>query len=338
MHFLSKLIFTSLVPLVVAVGIYVIIDPFKILNSEELQRAYVMSGRYNKLAINKGMLSLMALDSRIASHDVPDSFIFGASISCYYEVDYWKRLIDTDVVPFHFDSSSEGVKSLRLKLEFLQDTGVDVSNALIIIDPKIIEAPLVGDDILSADHPVLCGLWYWPQWHMRYLKAFYDPAFLESYLPSRFTGYNHKYGKREIFERQPMEYDYYKNEESIPLWDAEIKGSTAAFYVSRDFPACRELHCSNESRIDQERESEYRKIAQLLGQTDYHVVISPMLDLDTLSWRDDCLLREIFGAERYHNFSVEMAHVALCDSNWYDRRHYRAPVAREIMDRVYRRD
>ena len=76
----------------------------------------------------------------------------------------------------------------------------------------------------------------------------------------------------------------------------------------------------------------------MLERADYRVVVSPTIDLDTLSRRDDNLLREIFGAERYHNLSVEMAHVALCDSNWYDSRHYRAPVAREIMDRVYRRD
>ncbi len=168
------------------------------------------------------------------------------------------------------------------------------------------------------------------------MKAFYDPDFLISYLPSLYTGTQYRYGFSEIFDRQPSIYDMYRNEESIPAWDEEIRRNPASFYALRCFPEVREPHCSNPGRIDDVREHEYRRVASLLKGTDYHVVATPTLDCDTLSLRDTQLLKDIFGTDRFHNMTSCMADVAMQDSNWYDTRHYRAPVARAIMDAVYR--
>lgn len=336
--FVARAFLVAGVPVAIVIAIYLWVDPFYVVGDDLLEAVESTSKSYSRLSVNKGLLSLSALDRRVESGDVPDSFIFGASISCYYEADYWMQYIPTSTTPMHFDSSSEGAESMRLKLEYLARSGVIIKHALIVIDPATIEYDLSGNSIMSADPPRVAGLSTWPRWHLRFFKAFYDPDFMITYLPGNVVGSKCKYGRFNVFEPQPIVYDVYRNEESIPEWDEAIKSRPEMFYAYREMPEKRELHCSNEARIDKIRENEYRRIARLVKDADYHVIVSPMIDLDTLSGRDDALLREIFGADRYHNFTVEMANVALCDTNWYDCRHYRAPVARKIIDRVYRRD
>lgn len=335
-RFVLRALAVVALPLAVAVGIYVALDPYDVMRGNGMRLMTHRDPDMPYLTANKGLVSVMSLEKRIAGGDTPDSFIFGASISCYYEVDYWMTLIDTDVTPLHLDSASEGARSLRLKLEYLRRMGIPVRNALIVLDPLTISSPLVGDDLMSIDHPHVAGRHTWLRWHYRYMSAFCDPDFLVSYLPARFAGSRHKYGHREIFERQPMVYDEYRNEESLPAWDADIRLHPELFYGYRRFPAGRVPHCADSCRVDAEREREYRLISSLLAGSDYHVVVTPMLDCDTLSRRDTELLCEIFGHDRCHNFTSSMAYVALADSNWYDTRHYRAPVAREVMDRIYR--
>lgn len=334
--FIARGILILTLPVAVLASIYIWIDPFKVLTRYDSDIVGNMIGDSLKLSVNKGMLSVQALERRIESGDIPDSFIFGASISCYYETDYWRGLVETGTMPMHFDSSSEGARSLRYKLEYLKSRKIDIRNALIVIDPLTIEGDITGGNIMSADPPGTAGWWTWPVWHARFFKAFYDPDFLASYIPSQLAGTRCRYGLHEIFDHQPSVYDMYRNEESIPEWDEDIRQSPDAFYAQRTFPGSRVPHCDNPCRIDRVREREYRRVAQLLEGSDYHVVASPTLRCDTLSRRDACLLAEIFGTGRFHDFTARMSYVAMQDSNWYDTRHYRAPVARAIMDAVYR--
>ncbi len=334
--FIVRGILIMILPVAVLASIYIPIDPFKVLSQYDSDTVGNVIADSLKLSVNKGMLSIQALDRRMESGDIPDSFIFGASISCYYETDYWRELIDTGTMPIHFDSSSEGARSLRYKLEYLKSRKIEIRNALIVIDPLTIETDVTGDNIMSADPPETAGWWTWPIWHTRFMKAFYSADFLASYLPSQLAGTQRRYGLHEIFDRQPIVYDMYRNEESIPAWDEDIRQSPSSFYTRRAFPESRVPHCGNPCRIDRVREHEYRQVAQLLEGSDYHVVASPTLRCDTLSGRDAGLLAEIFGSGRFHDFTARMSYVAMQDSNWYDTRHYRAPVARAIMDAVYR--
>lgn len=338
LSFVARLTGIVCVPVFIAVAIYIAIDPFNVVHrhslNEVVESDYFMNPH---VMVNKGYMSIKSLEQRRDEGDVPDSFIFGASISCYYEVEYWKNIIKAVVMPQHFDSSDEGVGSLRRKIEFLLDEGYNLNNALIILDPHILEYETYGDAIWSMDYPGIAGWWTWPRWHYRFFSAFYDREFLTSYFPSAAGLGNKIYGRVDIFEHQPMVYDMYRNEESIPSWDTNIVQRPELFYAYRGLITSRVPHCSEPCRIDESKEKEYRNIARLLENTDYHVIVSPTLDCDTLSDRDSRLLTSIFGRERFHNFSGSMVEVALNDSNWYDNKHYRAPVARMLMDKAYGR-
>lgn len=322
-------------PLILLVAAYAILDPFGVLRGDTRQQLRDNDVGIGRLQTNKGLISLAALDERVAQGDIPDTFIFGSSISCYYRADTLRALTGTPTMPLHFDSSDEGVGSLRLKLEYLRRKGIEVKQALVVTDPISVMRPVTGEQTYSAEPPAIAGPAGSLKWHSIFFNTFCDFSFLQSYLPWLVTGDPVEYSGYHIFESQPYVYDLYRNEESIPQWDAEIKERPDSFYAVHELPAVRRFHCSDEARIDAAHERELRLIRELLNGSDYHIVVSPTITLDTLSRRDDALMREIFGEKRYHNYSAAMDGIALNDSNWYDSRHYREPAATAILRRVY---
>lgn len=335
-HFVARVLAAVLPPVLLVVGLYLLIDPYRVVKGEIPDSFIVDPYNHPTLYRNKGLMSLKALERRVGEGDTPDSFVFGSSISCYYDVDYWNKYIGSSTVPFHFDSSHEGAASLLKKIQYIKNHGIDIKHALIVLDPLAISHPLQGDNIVNLDPPAIDAKpWSQPAWQYSYLRTATSTDFLINYLPYLYDGRYNQNGRHALFEVQPMHYDVYRNEESIPLWDSIIRLRPEIFYTARRLPAVRELHCADSARIDDERERYYRVIADELSSSDYQVVISPTIERDTLSSRDRRLLADIFGHDRFHDFSVSMSHIALADSNWYDSRHYRAPAARMIIDSIY---
>lgn len=330
--FALRVIGVAVVPLLLLVGLYVIDDPFNIIKSSARYRPG-NDASYG-LSVNKGRVSMRALQSRIDQGDIPNSYILGASISCYFECEYWGRYLPSGSKPFHLDSSSEGVRSLRRKLQYLHDSGLPVDNALVVFSNYTLAFPPESSDLTAADPPELMPVHYLWHWHKMHFQAALDPDFLKSYVPWRLVGDRTCYGSRAIFDPQPSCYDPYYNEESIPAWDFIIYRDPDNYYVDRSFPDNRQLH-STGPHIDATKQAELRQIASLLSKTNYHIVIAPTLDGDTLHGRDLEALQHIFGREHVNNLSVTMALEAEADTNWYDRVHFRAPVARAIMDSIY---
>lgn len=333
-YFVVKMAMIAIVPILLFVGWYVVDDPYYVLrNSHRLPD--LMNPPQGRTDFNKGLVSLEALKRRVAEGDVPDSFILGASISCYYEVDEWAKYIDTNTTPMHFDSASEGAGSMLRKLDYLHNNGIKVKNVLIILSPFSIEFPLTGDHILSADPPEMAGLPNEIYWYYINFKSFSDIVFLNSYVPAVVSGQYDNHGYNFVFEEQPMVYDPYRNEETIPQWDKEILQQPELFSRTHHLPVEKHLHCSNTHRVDRAREKVFREIAHRLRNIHYHVIVAPTSDLDTLSAADDSLLRSIFGPRRFHNFTASMAREAADNSNWYDRLHYRSTMTRPILRNVY---
>lgn len=335
-HFVARTMAALLPPVLLVVGLYALIDPYSVVRGEAANSFTLDPYIHPTLYQNKGFMSLKALERRIGEGDTPDSYIFGSSISCYYDVDYWNKYIGSPTMPFHFDSAHEGAASMLKKIQYLKGQGIDIKHALIVLDTEAISHPLQGDNIVNLDPPAIDRQPWSPiTWQYRYMRAATSTDFLVNYLPYLYDGRYNQNGPHALFEVQPMHYDVYRNEESIPLWDSIIRFRPEMFYTAGRLPADREPHCADTARIDSERERYYRAIACELTGTDYRVVISPTIDRDTLSDRDRRMLGEIFGTGRVHDYSASLSHIALADSNWYDRRHYRAPVAQMIIDSIY---
>ena len=334
-YFLERFLLISIVPIGLIVLLYIIEDPYSVIREEPIGSFDYSRGSEPRLSFNKSMLSVNALKKRLIDGDIPDSFIFGSSISCYYEVDYWNKYINSSTTPFHFDSSMEGAASLLLKIKYLKHQNIEIKNALIIIDVIALTHPISGNSIMTMDYPELSSSVDWIKWHYSFFSSSIDLNFLVNYLPSKFTNKISHKNHTSIFESQPICYDCYRNEESLPMWNliAELRpeiyftsapGLKPTYYIGNDCMV-----------IDNKRESLFRAIAKELEGVNYHIVATPTRDKLTLSEQDHLLLDSIFSTDRFHDYTQSMSYVADDAVNWYDRRHYRANVARLVMDDVY---
>lgn len=334
-RFMLKACAVAVVPLIPLVIVYAVFDPFKALRHYD---NYFMPDRPARIHVNKGLASVSTIMSRMDSMRY-DSFIFGSSISCYYTTDDWRRYLPAGSSPVHFDSSSEGTQSMRRKLEFLDRQGIRIANALIVLDPLIMEMPNDDDGFLCMDPPAIAGPLQYPRWHYTMFATFLSGDFLRSYIPYLLTGTPRTYGRNPIFEPQPIVYDPYVNEESIPSWDDSITNNQAEFYTRHRLipPRERTPRCTTPGRIDPEREADFRRIMEILRRhgSSVKVIVGANIHKDTLSRADRDRLTAIFGKENVADLSAPMMPMADADSNFYDNTHYRAPAAAEMMRRAY---
>lgn len=335
-HFIIRTVLVALPPLLLLGAAYVAADPFKLV--WHYDRYFPALPSEPALHVHKGMVSVNNLEAYDSAAHF-DSFIFGSSISCYYRTADWLRHLPAGASPTHMDSSSEGTLSMRRKVEWLDRNGVPMRNALIVLDPLVMESPRSGSDFLSMDPPAIAGVHTLPLWHATFFHTFTNGSFLWPYLIWKWTGRRIALDGNTIFERQPIAYVPGINEESIPAWDDSIARFPEEFYSLHRLipPDERTPRCSRGRRIDAAREADLREIASVLRRRGCStmVVVSPNIHRDSLSAADDALLRDIFGPDRVKNFSGSLSAIALKDSNFYDNVHYRPAVARALMDEAY---
>ena len=216
-----------LTPCVLLFIIYVWHDPFKVLRNYE---EYFPEGTVLP-NINKGMLSVRDFN-RYYPAERFNSFILGSSMSIPYKIDEWKKYLDEDARAFHFDSSGESLRSMRLKIEYLLRSGVSLDNVLIVFPPNIFEyrdhtdVPSINPWQIDPD---ISFLYY----HWVFLKNFYNREFIRAYIVSKILGRQAKVGLVEAIQEQPIRIDYKYNEESLPAWEHEALNDPEKFVRDR---------------------------------------------------------------------------------------------------------
>lgn len=333
--FTIRTVLTALPPLFFAIGIYIWLDPFGILDigkSPSVPSYGITSG-------NKGIVSMRAIENGYDKYSY-DSFIFGSSISIAYPANEWKKYLPTGASPVHFDSSNEGAGSLKRKIQWLERKNIAICNAIIILSPKILEAPLVGTYIPYIDPPGIApGIFHTLDWHYKYFKGFASRDFYISYLPYIINGKPIERTGSWIFEKQPIVYNSVLNEETLPEWEHLIDTNPDRFYQHHKLPDTSQItpHCSNLHRLTPDKISAYKEIAHIFNAqgTDFRIIIGPELDCDTISISDLRILKNIFGADNVYNFSTPSSGIIPDYTDFIDARHYRPRLAKKILERTY---
>ena len=324
----------------VAVAAYVAADPYMVLHSDA---DYFPDPATHpaRISVNKGMVTLNTYRRQTALGHRYDAFIFGSSISCYYDAVTWAGHLQAAdgcrPEPFHFDSSGESLFSMAAKVKWLDASGAPVRHALIVLDPIIMTAG-VSHQPYAIDPPELhSGVGHILRWHYTFFRSAVNADFLKSWLPWRLSGLVLNNGHNRLFEPQPIAYDPLRNQETIPLWDSVISVSPQQFYDSYPLTPSPQHTSVSPAVIDGPKHEALADIADILSRhhTDVHVVISPNRRKVTLHPSDLAVLRRLFGTARVHDLTSSMAHRLETDTLLYDDTHYRPVFAAEIMDSIY---
>ena len=326
-----------LLPVVLPVLVYyVAADPYKVLYSYDNYFAD-MTQKPFAVGVNKGMVTVRNYIARNEEGKRYNAFIFGSSISCYYDANEWSQLLGGDAKAMHFDSSNESLQKMAEKIRFLDEQHNRIKYALIVLDPIVMDAH--DSDNPPYIHPpeFRGGMMHWLKWHYVFFRAATNCDFLKSWIPSMLSGKLCSYGRNPIFEPQPIVYDSEINQESVPQWDSLIASNKVEFYSAYPLVPAPKTVTQSPVVLDVGRVEALDEIARVFTRhgTEYQIIIGPNRRKVCLNSDDYATITRIFGSERVHDYSVSQASMLDCDTLLYDNTHYRPEFASHLMRLAY---
>lgn len=316
-------------PLVVLLALYVVLDPFQIMRRDT---DYQMR---HGVAPNREVMSTEILLER-RSQTLYDAFILGNSRSLAFHTPDWLDWI-RPATPFHYDASAETLLGLRGKLQVLERERIPLRHALIVLDHDLLQHTLDTADIVTIKHPAVSG-GSRLRFHAVFLKAFFSDLFFVKYLDYRLFGTWRPYMTGAIDRRA-----YGRNAETNDIMfveaEAQIASDPDRFYAPSRWQGIDRTPRDAEPVIGnlQFRMLQEVSAAFVRLHADYQIVVSPDFGRVRLNPSDVAILRDLFGAERVHDFSRD-TELGVNIRDWYETAHYRPHVAREIMRHIYGRD
>lgn len=341
-HFMLKVGIFALSALLPLLCFYIVADPFEVLRHYETlyPNPELNPARVGK---NKGFVTIENFEERIKGGRTYNAFIFGASISIYYDAAEWASLLganDSNICPYHFDSSDETTEEMLHKVEYLDKNGHRIEYALVILDPILLGTNRDAMGPSTVEHPhVSDNPFSLLQFHYIFFRASTNADFLKSYLPSMICNEAIDNSRNLVMEPQPIAYDSITNQESLPLWDSLISTDAEDFYAYHPLlPSPDEISISPQ-QLTSEKIADFERIAAIFHRhdTSYEIIVGPNRRKVALSPSDLNELQRIFGAMHIHDFSRSMADALATDSLLYDNTHYRPVFASQLMQKVYSR-
>ncbi len=335
--FMLKAVLTVAPVVLVFVGLYLWQDPFKVIRKYD---PYFEDPTTHpaRIGINKGLITVENYKSRLREGRSYNGFIFGSSISCYYDAEYWASLAGNDIRPYHFDSSDESLESMADKVEYLDRENQDIDYALIVLDPLIMAVDDNSGPATIAPPDFEPGLCHFIRYHYIFFRASTNADFLKSWLPAYIYGLPYDNGHNVIYEKQPIEYDPVTNQESIPEWDRIISRNPIEFYSQYPLMAPPDSVSESPSVLTAEKVEMLERISRVFASrhTDYQIIVGPNRRKVALSPADRKVLERIFEPSRVHDYSRALADYLEEDTLLYDNTHYRPVFASRLMDSTYK--
>jgi len=309
------------------------VDIFKIYGFEE---DYYTN---NIVSLNREMICTKTYNHYRAGETF-DSFIFGSSRSLAYRCKSWSEYLPADAKPFHFDGSGEGIWGISKKIEYIDELGDPIDNALLILDRTALRTTANRDGHLFIAMPCISKeskLDY----YLTFLKASISGRFLLAYIDySIFRNYRGYMGLSIRRTEYPNEADNV----NCDIWygyDKQIEVDSLGYYnhlkeIGAFFPRPKER--SWECRVT-DREVEQLIIIKnifLRHNTNYKIIISPIYDQIPLEQEQLNILNEVFGKDNVFDFSGKNRFTEPV-SNYYETVHFKPHVANEIMNIVYQK-
>lgn len=321
-------------PVILFMAFYAIVDPFRVVRpvtNDAQGRDSVVVGN------NAGFTSV---ETYLFYNDQYhyDSFIFGSSMSQNFKASYWQPYLDSTASILHFDASSETLTGIINKMQFLNDHGTTIKNALIVIEEKLLERRHPNEnDILFAQHPATTSSINWFHVHSIFFNAFRDFDQIKYVLfPNHYKEKLENEGK--INEIAPNRIGHL-NEMYYGEIDSIIASCPDKFYTPERIARFKRaiLPSASQPAIDETVEAQLKTIKEILDRnhTNYIIIVPPRNTFPHLKWQDLWVMKAIFGEDKVHDFS---RHPELInnDKAYYDNpAHLISAKCKILLDSAY---
>jgi hypothetical protein len=331
--FIAKAFLFSSPAIILALA-YLIIDPFKVVHHYS---SFYKSGMPSYGLINRDYASTTTFENN-SPHISYNSFIFGNSRSLFYEVDDWKTHLSASAVCFHFDASMEGLYGIHRKVRYLDRRNVNLDNVLLVLDREILSQPRPGSGHLSIISPRLVDNENFMEFHLTFLKAFFNIRFLTAFIDFKLSGQIKQYMENErLLDDKPIDYDVKTNEMRFSSFEKDIREGRYYDPHRMSIFFKREGKLTFSDAVIQEKQkqllTEIRETFQG-HHTKYRIIISPLYDQKKLNRDDLEYLKRLFGPDCVFDFSG-INDMTRDYRNYYEFSHYRPLIAKKIMTLIY---
>lgn len=316
--------------------LYLILDPFKVIYSYDSYFDQVTEG---VVFLNTNYTSTTNFENHY-NEFVYNSFIFGNSRAWFIPVSEWKKHIG-DEPAYHFDAGGEALYSIHRKLNYLDKNGVEIKNALLVLDHEILSQDKPKNGHLGLDSPQVEDYKNYFEFHMASLKGFFNLSFLYAYIDFKLTGkIKHYMVRNKLIDHRPFTYDYTSNEIKFSRYEELIE--RGEYYneerMSVFFPHD-SIPLTSPATIYGNQKQLLEEIFAIFDrhQTMYKIIISPLYSQEKLASEDLEYLNSLFGQKDVFDFSGKN-NITDDYRNYYESSHFRPHVAAGILDIVYEED
>lgn len=335
--FLGKVSWFALIgtmPFLLVLGIYVAADPFKVIHWYDPIYTGDVVG---EVSLNRDYIGTVTLLNNYQERRY-DSFVLGNSRSFIYGTDDWKTYLPAGSSCYHYNAPGEVLHAITKKVEFIDNLGLPIKNVLLVLDNGILQQKEVKKGHIFMMSPQLADNENLFEFHLASLKAFVNPSFLRAYADFRFTGKVKPYMlEGGMLNRSQRTYNVASNELKMDYYEDLIERGEyftperMAVFYARD-----SVETEHPQFIDEQQKQELQAMHRIFEKhgTNCKVIISPGYDQRKLHNSDLQYLRELFGAQHIFDFSGKNPYTEDY-RNHYEQFHYRATVARDIMNEVY---
>lgn len=325
----------GLIPVLAVLATYLVLDPFRVIKS--YNPIFQIDGS-GGVTLNRNHVGTVTLLNNYSEMEY-NSFILGNSRSFVYAAADWRRHLGEQSNCFHYNAPNETLYGVTKKIEFLDKKGLKLKNALLIIDTETLSRP----NYMNSGHLFIMA----PQvvdneniidFHISFLTAFLKPEFLRAYADYRISGEIKPYMTKDMLLNQSRQrYDVASNELRMDYYDELIErgeyftASRMKVFYERDT-----IETYYPRVIAENQMTQLESIKRIFDkhQTNYRIVVSPGYDQKKIDADDLEDLYRFFGDEYVFDFSGKNSFTEDYH-NFYEDVHYRASVAREIMEKIY---
>lgn len=320
--------------LVIVLGIYILLDPFKVIKSYD---NLIDTNAQGDVGLNTDYIATTTFDKSYKKKNY-NSFIFGNSRSIFYQVTDWEKHLPPNSSCYHFNANSETIYSLYKKIQYIDKKNLSIKNALLVIDYSIItcDKPRAGHLFIISPH--LVNNTNVIKFHLTFLKAFLTPKFLCAYIDFKISGKIKPYMTRKnLLDDTPVNYELVTNEIRYDYFEELI--SQNYYYSPERMSAFYERDTMlkySPIAINVNQKIILRCIHDIFKKhnTNFKFIISPLYDQIKLNPIDLEYLKTLFGESNVFDYSG-INKFTIDYKNYYEDSHYRPHVAREILNEIY---
>lgn len=329
-RFLIRILSFIGIPVLVLLVIYLITDPFKTLRPfsfqyfDETNRDYISSELFLKN------------DPKYHYN----SFILGSSQCCGFNTYHWKHYLPEGAKQFMFQAWGESLTGIEQKIDYLDNNGNKISNAIILLDiPGTFSKEQLPHEVLSIKHYkfsgqsktafqfcLFSGFIQKPSKWFSSIKQYLNPV---TYTFTADTVSNdwEKSNRHADIRYQP-EKDSLKDCSATTrmVFLKEIKGKT-----EKDLKTSQPLLTDHFLK-------QLIHIKTVFDQhhTDYRIVISPAYCYNhpAINKEDLIILQDIFGKDKVFDYSGKND-ITTDYNNFSDPNHFGLSVGWQIIEDIY---